>query len=354
MYLCLGRSSFYCKYAWILPLTKLCYIFCIWVIPNIWACRGYCGKYSRGVPPSPNSGYMHSLATSEHDVTIFLVQNWCFAAFRGGILYWVFSTFTKYWLYAGLGDLPIAIWNLEGWCCMGSHCDKVGIPTKGLIHSLLVQQHVPWKMYLCLGRSPFYCKYAWVLFLIKWCYIFLHSSDFQCTGLQGRYGKCSRAVPPLPNSGFMYSLATSRHDVTILLGTTCGLDTRDGLWKVYVRKFYLFQIEKIERCQGFTADQIASEGRWKMFGIFSMCYDALPITCEFACAIQQGKNVTIHFYVGIIYLVSNIIIYWYLFCFYKFSGYTPLSCPNNMQNVRYIFNPPPQNNNNIMFLYYLF
>ena len=115
---------------------------------------------------------------------------------------------------------------------------------------------------------------------------FLHSSDFPCTGLQGRCGKCSRAVPPLPNNGYMYSLATSRHDVTILLGTTCGLDTRDGLWKVYVRKFYLFQIEKIERCQGFIADQIASEGRWKMLGIFSRCYDVLPITCEFACAIQ--------------------------------------------------------------------
>ena len=71
-----------------------------------------------------------------------------------------------------------------------------------------------------------------------------------------------------------------------------------------MRKFYLFQIEKIdafERCQGLTADQVASEGRW--------CHDALPITCEFACAIQQGKNVTVHFHVGMIYLVSNIIVY---------------------------------------------
>ena len=27
------------------------------------------------------------------------------------------------------------------------------------------------------------------------------------------------------------------------------------------------------------------------------------------CAIQQGKNVTVHFHVGMIYLVSNIIVY---------------------------------------------
>ena len=46
-----------------------------------------------------------------------------------------------------------------------------------------------------------------------------------------------------------------------------------------------------------------------MLGTFSRCHDALPITCEFACAIQQGKNVTVHFHVGMIYLVSNIIVY---------------------------------------------